>query len=326
VEFSGLRSQSFFVINEGGSYKIVASRDGLGEVGTEALYFLHHGQEAEATSLLDWKRDLAGKGQGDGPLGGNLFARLWTTGESSGPQTIELAAASLLSGRSALLSLLPQVIAARKKATTDIERDNFDLLLASIYLRAEDGTNAKLISQQLLDRHSNSATAVTLIGRAYSLTKSWSAWKSLLEARLQLHPNDRSVLLETAAEAEAEGDFPRARRAFRIILDSGNTLADDYNLYAWLSLFDEQVDDQALEAAQQANLLSKNNNYAYLHTLACLDAARGETAEARQLLLGQCPPATWKSLTVQSGMGSVVSTNSMAYTMLLLPPSATPGT
>jgi len=118
VEFSGLRSQSFFIINEGGSYKIVESRDGLGEVGTEALY-LHHGQEAEATSLLDWKRDLVGKGQGDDPLGGNLFARLWTTGESRGPQTIELAAASLLSGKSALLSLLPQVIAARKKVTTD---------------------------------------------------------------------------------------------------------------------------------------------------------------------------------------------------------------
>ena len=52
-----------------------------------------------------------------------------------------------------------------------------------------------------------------------------------------------------------------------------------------LSLFDDQVDDQALAAAQQANLLSKNDNYAYLHTLACLNAARGETAEARQLLL-----------------------------------------
>jgi tetratricopeptide (TPR) repeat protein len=190
-----------------------------------------------------------------------------------------------LSGRSTLLSLLPQVIAARKKATTDTERDNFDLLLASIYLRAEDGTNAKLISQQLLNRHSDSATAVTLMGRAYSLTKSWSAWKSLLDARLQTHPNNRSLLLESAAEADAEGDFPRARRAFRIILDSGNALADDYNMYALLSLFEEQVDDQALEAGQQANLLSKNNNYAYLHTLACLDAARGETAEARQLLL-----------------------------------------
>jgi tetratricopeptide (TPR) repeat protein len=45
------------------------------------------------------------------------------------------------------------------------------------------------------------------------------------------------------------------------------------------------VDDQALAAAQQANLLSKNDSYAYLHTLACLNAARGETAEARQLLL-----------------------------------------
>ena len=112
-----------------------------------------------------------------------------------------------------------------------------------------------------------------------------AAWKSLLDPRLQMHPNDRSLLLQTAAEAEAEGDLPRARRAFRTLLDSGNALADDYNMYAWLSLFDEQVDDQALEAAQQANLLSKNSNYAYLHTLACLDAARGETAEARQLLL-----------------------------------------
>ena len=56
-------------------------------------------------------------------------------------------------------------------------------------------------------------------------------------------------------------------------------------MYAWLSLFEDNVDDQALAAAQQANLLSKNSNYAYLHTLACLNAARGETAEARQLLL-----------------------------------------
>jgi tetratricopeptide (TPR) repeat protein len=126
---------------------------------------------------------------------------------------------------------------------------------------------------------------VGLAGRAYSLTEDWAAWRSLLDARIQRHPNDRFLLLQSAAEAEAESDFPRARRAFRIILDSGNALADDYNMYAWLSLFDDQVDDQALAAAQQANLLSKNDSYAYLHTLACLNAARGETAEARQLLL-----------------------------------------
>jgi len=285
VEFAGLVPQTFFVINEDGSYKVVASNSGLGEVGTKALYLLHHDQEPEATALLNWKRDLVQKEQGDDPFGGLLFARLWTTGQSKGPQAIELAAASLLSDKSTLLTLLPQVITARKNATTDTERDNFDLLLATIYLRAEDSARAKLISQQLLDRQHDSATAVALAGRAYSLTKEWAAWKALLDARLQRLPNDRSLLRQSAAEAEAEGDFPRARRTFRIVLDSGHALVDDYNMYAWLSLFEDSVDDQALAAAQQANLLSKNNNYAYLHTLACLDAARGETAEARQLLL-----------------------------------------
>jgi tetratricopeptide (TPR) repeat protein len=287
VQFAGLPPQNFFVLSEDGSYKVVASNknNGLGEVGTEALYLLRHDQEPEATALLNWKRDLVQREQGDDPLGGLLFARLWTTGQSKGPQAIELAAASLLSSKSTLLTVLPQVIAARKNATTDIEHDNFDLLLATIYLRAEDSVHAKLISQQLFDRQPDSATAVGLAGQAYSLTKDWAVWRSLLDARIQRHPNDRFLLLQSAAEAEAEGDFPRARRAFRIILDSGNALADDYNMYAWLSLFDDQVDDQALAAAQQANLLSKNDSYAYLHTLACLNAARGETAEARQLLL-----------------------------------------
>jgi hypothetical protein len=172
VEFAGLVPQTFFVINEDGSYKVVASNSGLGEVGTKALYLLHHDQEPEATALLNWKRDLVQKEQGDDPFGGLLFARLWTTGQSKGPQAIELAAASLLSDKSTLLTLLPQVITARKNATTDTERDNFDLLLATIYLRAEDSARAKLISQQLLDRQHDSATAVPWQAAPTALPKS----------------------------------------------------------------------------------------------------------------------------------------------------------
>lgn len=285
VEFAGVAPQNFFVISEEGSYKVVAGDNNLGNVGAEALYLLHHDQEAEATALLNWKRGLVQREQGDDPLGGMLFTRLWTNGQSRGPQSIELAAGSLVVEKSALLTLLPQAIAARKNATTDTERDNFDLLLASIYLRVPDATNAKLVTEQLLHRQPDSVTAVSLAGSAYKLTADWAAWKSLLDAQLQRHANDRSLLLQSAAEAEAEGDFPRARRALGIILNGGNALADDYNRFAWLSLLDDKVDDQAIAAAQQATLLSKSSNYAYLYTLACLDAARGETAEARQLLL-----------------------------------------
>ncbi len=285
VTFAGLPSQPFFVTREDGSYKMAASKSSSSEVGTEALYLLHHGQQAEAASLLDWKRDLIEKGQGDDPLGGILFARLWPAIADSAPQSIELAAASLVSDKATLLSTLPAAIDARKRAKTDEQRNNFDLLIASIYLRAEDAGNAKLISQQLLNRHPDSPTAVALTGSAFRLAKDWPAWKSVLDTQLQKRPNDRSVLQQYAFEAESEGDFARARHSYQTILDSGHALPDDYNMDAWLSLFQASVDDQALAAAQQANLLTRNANYSYLHTLACLYAARADTAEARQLLL-----------------------------------------
>jgi hypothetical protein len=94
----------------------------------------------------------------------------------------------------------------------------------------------------MLDRQPDSATAVAFAGRAYSLIKDWAGWKSLLDAQIPRHPNDRILLLQSTAEAEAECDFPPARRALRIILDSSNALADDYNMFARLSLFDHRVD------------------------------------------------------------------------------------
>jgi hypothetical protein len=147
-----------------------------------------------------------------------------------------------LDRKSTLLKFLPVFIAVRKTATTGNERDNIGLLLASIYLRAEDSTHARFISQRMLDRQPDSATAVAFAGRAYSLIKDWAGWKSLLDAQITRHPNDRILLLQSTAEAEAECDFPPARRALRIILDSGYALADDYNMFAGLSLFDDQVD------------------------------------------------------------------------------------
>jgi tetratricopeptide (TPR) repeat protein len=68
-------------------------------------------------------------------------------------------------------------------------------------------------------------------------------------------------------------------------LDSGHALAVDYNAYAWLSLFSGTADSEAVEAAQQANLLSNGSSFAVLHTLACIYAAQSKTTEARQFLL-----------------------------------------
>jgi tetratricopeptide (TPR) repeat protein len=292
LQFLGSTSRNFFVLkDDDGAYKIAGIEGQLDAAGTEALYLLKRNREPEAEALLNWSRDLDRSERSDDPLGGPLFLRLWNNeqgsgnGQNKGPQAIQLAAASLLTHKPTLTELLPVVVSARSAATTDAERDNLDLLLASIYIQVDDAANAKLISQQLLLRHPGSTAAISLAGRAYGLSKDWASWKSLVDAALAKRPNDRNLLLQSAAEATAAGDLSRARRARRVILDSGHAVAEDYNMYAWLSLFEDHVDDQALEAAQQAVLLSKNSNYAFLHTLACLNAARGATAEARQLLL-----------------------------------------
>lgn len=286
VQTLGSRPRRSFVVKEDGGFKLVAGADsGSAAIGNEALYLLRHGDEAEARSLLDWRRDQVEKGGGDNPLGGVLFAQFWTSGQSQGAEGIETAAASLLTESAGSAGLLPRLVAMREKASSALARANLNLLLASIYLRAGDGPNAKLLTQKLLEQYPDSPTAIRLAGRVDDLVKDWPAWRAMLDSRLAKRPNDRTLLEQQAEEAEAEGDFVRARRSLRVVVDSGLALAADYNMYAWLSLFHGTVDAQALDAAQQANLLTQNMSFATLHTLACVYAAQGKTTEARQLLL-----------------------------------------
>jgi tetratricopeptide (TPR) repeat protein len=107
----------------------------------------------------------------------------------------------------------------------------------------------------------------------------------MLQSHLDKHPDDRELLNLAAAEAGAEGDFPRARKDVRAVLDGGQAEVNDYNQYAWLTLFGGPVEADAVEAAQQANTLSKSASFSILHTLACVYAAQGKATEARQALL-----------------------------------------
>lgn len=275
----------FFVVNEDGVFKIVAEGNASAPVGTDALYLLQHGQEAVAQSLLDWKREQVQKGTGDDPIDDVPFARLWTSGRSKGPDAIKTAAASLLMDSADGVAHLPYLISKRNQSPESSTRTSLDVVLAHIHLHMGDGSNSTLITRKLLRQYPASATAFRLAGRANNLARDFETWKAMLQNRLVKIPNDRELLAQMAEEAEAEGDFLRARKNLRTLLDSGHALAVDYNAYAWLSLFGGTADSEAVEAAQQANLLSNGSSFAELHTLACIYAAQGKTTEARQFLL-----------------------------------------
>jgi tetratricopeptide (TPR) repeat protein len=284
----GAAAHQFFVAKEDDGYKIVASQGDFAEVGNAALYFLHHGNEAAARALLDWKRDTLHKGGGDDPLEGPFLPRFWTSGESKGEEAITLAAAALLVNRPNIAEFLPAVAARRDKWTpTQGEPDTTDLnlLLAAGYLTLEDGPRAKLAAEALLKDWPDSYTAVRLAGEAYGLNHDWAAWNSLVDSRLDKHPNDRELLIEKGRAQQAQGDFAGARKTLHEVLDGAEATSNDYNNYSWNALFENKVDEDAIRAAQQSNMLSKNASFADLHTLACLYAAQGKTTEAKQVLL-----------------------------------------
>ena len=102
---------------------------------------------------------------------------------------------------------------------------------------------------------------------------------------LAKHPEDENLLRLKIQFAEEKSDFALARATEQMLIDKGKGTAGDYNNVAWLALFDDKVDAASVKSAQQATMLTKDATFAELHTLACIYAYEGKSAEARDTLL-----------------------------------------
>ena len=281
----GSNTQQFFVTKEDGAYKIVSDGTTPSESGNEVLYLLHAGREREARSLLDWTRDRMHKGGGDDPLFGSLLPRFWSVGDTGDAAAMQLAAASLVASNDGIKDLLPGLRASWEKATSDDARLNLGLVLASGYLHVEDGEDLKTVSAEILKKYPDSYVAIAFAGSADGMLKDWKDSSELIESRLAKHPDDENLLRLKIQFAEEKSDFALARTTEQTLIDKGKGTAGDYNNVAWLALFDDKVDAGSVKSAQQATMLTKDSTFAELHTLACIYAYEGKSAEARDMLL-----------------------------------------
>ncbi|HVT99683.1 MAG TPA: DUF3857 domain-containing protein, partial [Acidobacteriaceae bacterium] len=283
----GAAPRLFFITKEEGVFRIVAGQSDMMEVGNQALFLLHAGNEAEARALLDWKRDQMHKGGGDDPLDGPLFPLFWTSGDSTGPDAIERAAAALMAAQMDISAMLPE-IESKAKASSDkskVDPSALNLLLAAGYLRAGKPNLAWPAIEALLRAYPDSVTAARLAGEYYRRVQNWAAWDAMLAPQVEKHPGNREWLLLKSYSQQSRGDWAAAQHTMRQVLDGGQATATDYNSYAWNALFESKPEDDALRAGQQTTAMSQNSDFASLHTLACLYAVLGKTREARQVLL-----------------------------------------
>jgi tetratricopeptide (TPR) repeat protein len=291
AQIPGADPDHTFVVKEDGLYRIAAgdkdSTDDNTEAGNEVLWALQNGKPELAKALLDWKRDLTHRQGGDDPFEGPVLPRFWTIGSTKpgadSPEAMRLAAISLLVGSMDAKPYLAEIAADREKATGPRQID-LDLLLATSAIYAEQPAIGLPAAKRLMEQEPDSMVALNLAGQGYALLNDAASWQALLAPRLKKRPDDRDLLAAQVRVYELALDFKAAQAAAQKVLDSGKATTGDYNNYAWIGLFHDDLGDDITKAAQQAVQMGKNSGFAELHTLACIYAAQGKTTEARQVL------------------------------------------
>ena len=159
------------------------------------------------------------------------------------------------------------------------------MALAFSAVQAGSFADLENASQRLLDTAPGSERAAQLQALALTGLGRWDDLRTLAEKRLQRSPDEgwaREILSEVAIHA---GDLDRAEAQLRQSIQAGKASANDFNQLAWLLLERGRVDDAALDFGQRAATLSDYKQAAFLHTLACLYAEQGRTAEAYRIIL-----------------------------------------
>ncbi len=280
-----------YVVKEDGVYRIVAgdkdSSDDNSAIGNEVLWVLEHGKAGEAKAMLDWKRDLTHKQGADDPFAGPLLPRFWTIGSArpgaDSPEAMRLAAISLLAGSIDVKPYLAEIVADREKASGQRQTD-LDLLLARSAMNAEQPAIGMPAVKRLMEQEPDSEVALGLAGQGYALQNDPAGLQAMLAPLLKKKPGDHDLLSAEVQSYVLAHDFNSAQLTAQKVLDSGKATADDYNRYAWLGLFHNDLGEDIVKAAQQSAQMNKNSGFAELHILACIYAAQGKTTEARQVL------------------------------------------
>jgi tetratricopeptide (TPR) repeat protein len=278
-------SDTMYVVKDGGKYRISGYNRLPELIGWRALRFAEKGETEKARRWLNWEREDLTAGNGDDPLAGPPFARLWSKGKQTATvDEIKVAAASLMLRAPFLTESLPLLVSARESLTGDAQLA-VDSALAIAYSGNRDWAKLEPVARHLVAGKPDSLFAFDMLTNALSEEDKTSEADKLADERLSKLPNDPDALRTLAQTALHAGNYSRSEQWYRKLIDATTANAGDYNNAAWNALFlGISSLDRALEDARRATALP-NSGPAALHTLATLYAETGKTVEAREALL-----------------------------------------
>jgi transglutaminase-like putative cysteine protease/Flp pilus assembly protein TadD len=285
VQIPGGPAITFFVVKEGGQYKMLDNSDKPNAIALEILDRIKAGDLNGAKALLDWLREDQHLGGGDDPLGGPVFPRYWIKGEAADTHKMTLAAAALMvETKSTAAQGVKLLEDARTGAATDREKTKIELALAMGYAQLEEYEKLEAVGSDLMKEVPESRLAFMMDEQGLIGLRRYDAALTLADARLKLLDNDADALQAKMQVEASRGNYAAARGWIQKLIDQGKANASLLNSMAWFSLYTGKADETDVATAMKATQMD-HDNPAILHTLACLNAEVGKSKEAHDLLL-----------------------------------------
>jgi transglutaminase-like putative cysteine protease len=274
--------EEYFVVREGGGYRLAAVSNTPATLGMEALRRLAAGDLAGARQWLDWAREVSKDPAGDLRL--PPFSALWTRGAAADAEQTRCAAAALAIDESED-EALPILRACRTAAKTEERQIALDAALVAAALKQKRWEELLELAQRLGAARPQAEEPFDMETLALRRLGRTAAIADLANRRLARLPADRRAALVLAQVAVEKGDLDDAERRFRDLASAPGAGAEELNSLAWLLLVRGHADEQALELAQRAAQQPKGKTHGVLHTLGALLAERGRTSEAYQVMM-----------------------------------------
>lgn len=289
MDAANQQAQVVFVVKEDGAYKVLGNIPGVGGVARLALNLVDDGKPELAAVWLDRLRRELPPGNGDDPLSGPMFSRLWQTGSTAprDPASIKLAAAALadVGNVSAQVPAIA-ILEGGRGNTTGAAAAPLSAALAEASFQAKQYNKSLAIAEDLVKQLPQSLTAVLLASRAAYAAGGQKGGRRIVDASIGRFDQDPMALRAIAGVAMGFGDVETSAKLTRQIIDSGRATPGDYNQIAWGDLMSAKTGPASLEAANQGVLMMGNRaTSGLLHTLAAVDADIGKETEARAVLL-----------------------------------------
>ena len=278
------RDYQFFVIREGGQYKLgnakAPQRPEL-RFAQDALQRLDRNDLVGARRALDQARAETKPATDQRDVATvAAFLGAWTKGFAGTRDDIRMAASILLANGSSASSVLPVLQDFRKRAVLPSQRMNLDLALITAYMRTGKQDESLRLATETLQRDPFSVAYEFIEGWAEEIERP-QAFKTFLQVRLAKNPKDEDSLRLMAQIDRQLGNFDKAEAFYRSITqDPRVTRSGDMADLARLALFHDRVTETDADALRRVPGDGKATR-----VLAALYAELGRTTEARQSLI-----------------------------------------